>query len=137
MPRLFVILGIVSAISFGGFLIWQSREPIRKLETRIQDLETGRISTAVYAVQEIEVGALVTADALETRLLPINEMPDHLIMHASDVIGLRPIYGIEKGQLLSLFDFVKSCSLREYELVRQSNKDKPSQTSERQLKPTY
>lgn len=122
MPRLIVILGIVSAISFGGFLIWQSREPIRKLETRIQDLETGRISTAVYAVREIKVGDLVTPDALETRLLPINEMPDHLIMHASDVIGLRPIYGIEKGQLLSLFDFQKSCLLGEYDIMRRTNK---------------
>lgn len=71
---------------------------------------------AVYATREIKKGEIVTADALETRLLEVNKMPDHIIYLPADAVGRRSIYRITKGQLLSMFDFpveeftVKDCA---------------------------
>ena len=79
-------------------------------------LDCIKYGPAVYATREIKKGKIVTADALETRLLEVNKMPDHIIYLSADAVGRRPIYRITKGQLLSMFDFpveeytVKDCA---------------------------
>jgi len=84
----------------------QQNIQLKNHEKRICNLQTSYdIGTGVYAIRDIKVGEMVTTADIETRPIAINKMPDHMICRADAVIGHRPIYGIEKGQLLSMFDF--------------------------------
>lgn len=106
MKLIIYIVVLLSAVIIGGYRIERQNNALKKIEQKVKDLDNGyAIGTAVYATRDIKEGELVEANALETRALPINKMPDHIICHAADVIGRRPHYGIEKGQLLSMFDF--------------------------------
>ncbi len=76
-------------------------------KTIIASLDCIKYGPAVYANREIKKGEIVTADALETRLLEIHKLPDHIIHISADAVGRRSIYRIAQGQLLSMFGFPK------------------------------
>ena len=106
MKRLFYLLALFCAVGIGGYRIEQQNIQLKNHEERICNLQTSYyIGTGVYAPLDIKVGEMVTTADIETRPNAVNKMPDHMICRADAVIGHRPIYGIEKGQLLSLFDF--------------------------------
>lgn len=108
MTRFSVILVIVCALGLGVNWVWKANDNIKRVQERVENLEfmTAK-GTVVYALSDIEAGSLVTSDSVESRLLMQCKMPDHVVCHASDVIGRRPIYKIEKGQLLSYYDFLQ------------------------------
>jgi len=106
MKRLFYLLALFCAVGIGGYRIVQQNIQLKNHEERIFKLRTGNgMGTGVYAIRDIKVGEMVTTTDIETRPIAVNKMPDHMICRVDEVIGHRPIYGIEKGQLLSIFDF--------------------------------
>ncbi|MBP6746161.1 hypothetical protein KBI23_00875 [bacterium] len=107
MTRFTVILVIVSALSLGIYCLWKGNDDIKKVADRVQNLKYMSMkATVVYARRDIEVGSLVSSDSVEQRTVMQCQIPGQAICNASDVIGRRPIYGIEKGQVLSIYDFL-------------------------------
>lgn len=103
---MFYLLALLCAVGIGSYRIVQHNIRLKTLEERIVDLRTNNeIGTGVYATRDIKVGEMVTTADIETRPLAFKKMPDHIIGRVDEIIGHRPIYGIEKGQLLSMFDF--------------------------------
>lgn len=103
---MFYLLALLCAVGIGSYRIVQQNIQLKNHEERIFNLRSDNgMGTGVYAIRDIKVGEMVTTADIETRPIAINKMPDHMICRADAVIGHRPIYGIEKGQLLSLFDF--------------------------------
>lgn len=97
MKRSSAIIVIFCALGLGVFCFWKAKDDPHRDEQR---------GPIVFAVRDIKVGSLITSDCVVERILPISKMPDHAICRVSDVIGSKPIYGIEKGQILSQYDFL-------------------------------
>lgn len=97
MKRSSVIIVIFCALGLGVFFVWKTKDVPNKDEER---------GPLVFAVRNIKVGSLVTSDCIEERILPLSKMPDHTFRRVSEVIGSKPIYEIEKGQILSQYDFL-------------------------------
>ena len=57
---------------------------------------------------------MVTSDAIETRIVEQCKIPGSAVWKASTVIGRKPVYGIEKGQILSNYDFLLPEQREEY-----------------------
>jgi len=97
MKRSTVIIVIFCALGLGVFYLGKAKDAANKDEER---------GPLVFAIRDIKVGSLVTADCVEERILPFSKMPDHTFCRVSEIIGGKPIYGIEKGQILSQYDFL-------------------------------
>jgi hypothetical protein len=97
MKRPSKIVVLFYALSLGAVCVWKANELPRGFEGK---------GTLVFAIRDISVGALVTPDSVEERITPYCKMPDHAICKTDEVIGSKPIYGIEKGQILSQYDFL-------------------------------
>ncbi|MFA6213609.1 MAG: hypothetical protein WCT03_19565 [Candidatus Obscuribacterales bacterium] len=97
MKRSSVIIVIFCALGLGVFCLWKTKDDSNTYEGR---------GPIVFAIRDIKVGSLITSACVEERILPVSKMPDHAVCRVSEVIGCKPIYGIEKGQILSQYDFL-------------------------------
>lgn len=97
MKRSSAVIVIFCALCLGIYCIWKASDDPNKDEDTIP---------VVFALRDIKAGSLVTSDCVEVRILRVSKVPDHTFRWVSDVVGSRPIYGIEKGQILSLYDFL-------------------------------
>lgn len=97
MKRPSKIIVLVYALSLGAVCVWKANELPPGFEGK---------GTLVIAIRDISVGSLVTPDSVEERITPYYKIPDHAICKTDEVMGSKPIYGIEKGQILSQYDFL-------------------------------
>lgn len=106
MKRSSVIVVIFCALGLGIFCVWKANDHPNNDEQRGPTNKHEQSGLIVFAIRDIKAGSLVTSDCVEVRILRVSKVPDHTFRWVSDVVGSRPIYGIEKGQILSLYDFL-------------------------------
>jgi Flp pilus assembly protein CpaB len=114
MTRSKMILVIVCALGLGSYCIWKSNVDTKQIEED-KVIEKMKVKgTVVYALRDIKVGSLVTSDSVEQRPIEQCQIPGSAVCKAATVIGRKTVYGIEKGQILSNYDFLLPEQREEY-----------------------
>ncbi len=102
MLVMIVGLAVVLTISF------TSNEEARNTEMkrRLADAEAHNMAKTkvVYIVKDIAEGQLITADALEEKVVELNRVPQDALTNSTIAIGRTTKYGISTGQILSSRD---------------------------------
>lgn len=104
-----ICITLACALCLGIYLVWKLNDDTKK-EPDFESLK----GTLVYALRDIKEGSLVTADSVEERIVKQYEIPGSAVCKASDVIGRRPVYGIEKGLILSNYYFLRPEQIDQY-----------------------
>ena len=60
--------------------------------------------SAIYAIKEIKQGDFIAATSLETRVIPVNKMPDHIVTRMEEAVGRKARFAISSNDILSLYD---------------------------------
>ena len=109
-----MILVIVCALGLGSYCLWKSNVDSKKPEQPV--VVESMKGNLVYALRDIQKGSVVTSDSIETRIIEQCKMPGSSVTNASTVIGRKAVYGIEKGQILSRYDFMLPEEAKQYRL---------------------
>lgn len=112
MTRSKMILVIVCALGLGSYCLWKSNVDSKKPEQPV--VVESMKGNLVYALRDIQKGSVVTSDSIETRVVEQCKIPGSAVWKASTVIGRKTVYGIEKGQILSNYDFLLPGQAEEY-----------------------
>lgn len=107
-----MILVIFCALGLGSYCIWKSNVDSKKPEQPVV-VESNK-GTLVYALRDIKKGSVVTSDSVETRVVEQCKMPGSSVANAATVIGRKTVHGIEKGQILSQYDFLTAEQAERY-----------------------
>jgi len=94
MRKKYLILILVLFFCVTAYLI------NRHGQSRALDATTGLV---VYASRDIAKGASITKDSIVQREIPVCKMPDHVAICRSEVLGHKARYGIDKGEIISLY----------------------------------
>ncbi|MDP3508069.1 MAG: SAF domain-containing protein [Candidatus Melainabacteria bacterium] len=112
MTRSKMILVIVCALGLGSYCLWKSNVDSKKPEQpAVVESMKGNL---VYALRDIKKGSVVTSDSIETRIVEQCQIPGSAVWKASTVIGRKTVHGIEKGQILSQYDFLTAEQAERY-----------------------
>jgi Flp pilus assembly protein CpaB len=109
-----MILVIVCALGLGSYCLWQSNVDSKKPEQPVV-VESNK-GTLVYAIRDIKKGSVLTCDSVETRVVEQCKMPSACVTDASTVIGRKTRYDIEKGGILSKYEFMLPEEAKQYRL---------------------
>lgn len=114
MTRSKMILVIVCALGLGSYCLWKSNVDTEKPEQPavVESMK----GTLVYALRDIQKGSVVTSDSIETRIVEQCKIPGSSVTNASTVIGRKTRYHIEKGRILSKYDYMLPEEAKQYRL---------------------
>ncbi|MDP3508067.1 MAG: SAF domain-containing protein [Candidatus Melainabacteria bacterium] len=112
MTRSKMILVIVCALGLGSYCLWKSNVDSKKPEQPV--VVESMKGQLVYALRDIKKGSVLTSDSVETRIVEQCQIPGSAVCKASTVIGRKTVYEIEKGQVLSNYDFLPPEQAEEY-----------------------